>query len=421
MISHIPYKQEAASSRYTLDCGLRLLYRPLQSPVVYVGIAIGVGTRHEKRGEYGLAHFTEHMLFKGTTSRSSTDIINELEEVGGEINAYTSKEETIVYAICPREYAERALRLLADLVQNSIFDAEELRKEQTVVIDEIQSYEDSPSELIWDEFEDIVFKGHPIGHGILGTEKSVANFTQKGELSFYQRHYRPERMAVFIHGDIDMPHLLSVAQDCFPTANSTATAPEFTAYPPAKLQLEPKQIVRRRGTHQRHVLIGATAYDKHDKRCLGLRLLVNILGGPGMSSRLNMSLRERAGLVYNVECNYTAYSDTGLVAIYFGCASRNEQEAIRLAMDELRQMSSIPLSEEELSAAKRQLKGQLTVASDGHENYFLALGKTFLHKDKIDETLSETMDRIDSLVREDLFEIAQEIFAPERMFTLIYK
>lgn len=403
----------------TLDSGLRFIHLPLSSPVVYIGLAIGVGTRHEGRGEYGLAHFTEHMLFKGTKLRSSEQIIRRLEEVGGELNAYTSKEETILYALVPRIYAKRAIQLMCDIVQNSRFDAAEIRKEQTVVIDEIHSYEDSPSELIWDEFEDILFRGHQLGHCILGSKRSVASFTQAKELRFFARHYRADNMALFVQGDIDAQELCDYTELLF------GNAPQATAYrhsyPPfAEKQLSPKTVVRRKGTNQRHIMIGATAYSLNDKRRLGLSLLVNILGGPGMSSRLNMSLREQAGFVYQVDCTYTAYSDTGFVAIYFGCAPEHEHAAIDLAMHELERISQEVLSEQELLAAKRQLKGQLTVASDAHENYFLSAGKAFLHQGKV-ESRESILSLIDELTTTELNEIAQNIFSPKRMTMLIYR
>lgn len=403
---------------HILGNGLRYVHLPLASPVVYVGLAIGVGTRHERRGEYGLAHFTEHMLFKGTRLRSSERIIRRLEEVGGELNAYTSKEETILYALCPKTYVRRALQLMCDIVQHSCFDAEELRKEQTVVIDEIHSYEDSPSELIWDEFEDILFRGHPLGHGILGTERSISSFTQAKERRFYQQHYRPNNMVVFVQGDVDAEGLAQYLEGLFPRAQEAV--PHKHSYVPLELSSEPSHRRRRRDTSQSHVMIGARAYALTDVRRLGLNLLVNILGGPGMSSWLNMSLREQAGLVYQVECNYTSYSDTGLVAIYFGCSPEHEAEAIALAMAQLERMAAGALTERELVAAKRQLKGQLTVASDGHENYFLNAGKAFLHLGHI-EPRERILERIDALQLSELMAIAREIFAPERMSTLIYR
>lgn len=402
----------------TLDSGLRFIHVPLASPIVYIGVAIGVGTRHEGRREYGLAHFTEHMLFKGTRLRSSEQIIRRLEEVGGELNAYTSKEETILYAICPRVYAKRALQLMADIVQHSVFDEGELKKEQTVVIDEIHSYEDSPSELIWDEFEDILFRGHALGHRILGTERSVSHFSRVGEQRFYNQHYRPENMAVFVHGDVEAESLCNYAAELF--AGAPPAEPLRHSYPLWHGELEPKRIVRRKGTHQRHVLMGATAYPLGDERRLGLSLLVNILGGPGMSSRLNMSLREQAGLAYHTECVYTAYSDTGSVVLSFGCAPEHEAKAIALVEEELRRLISEPLDGEALRRAKRQLCGQILVSRDAHENYFLNMGKAFLHHLSIDP-IEKTLERINALEAEQLHEIAREIFPPERMTTLIYR
>lgn len=402
----------------TYESGLRFIQRPTSSAVVYVGIAIGVGTRHEKRGEHGLAHFVEHMLFKGTSSRSSKQIIVELEEVGGEVNAYTSKEDTVVYAICPREYSKRAISLLADLVQNSIFTPEELEKEQTVVVDEVHSYEDSPSELIWDEFEDILFHKHALGHSVLGTEKSIMSFTQKKLMRFYREHYRPENMVVFVQGDIEYSAFEEDIKKLFVTeGNYTPTKCIDPALPLERLA---RRVVRKRGTSQRHILMGTLAYSMFDKRRLGLKLLVNVLGGPGMSSRLNMSLREESGFAYNVDCYYTTYSDTGFVAISFGCASKHEEEAIALVHQELKRMAYEGISEEELSAAKRQFKGQMIVASDNYENRFLNMGKSFLHYGKV-STLEESMQRIDELDVYELREIAHEIFQPEYMSTLIYR
>lgn len=365
-----------------------------------------------------MAHFTEHMLFKGTKLRSAKQLISRLEEVGGELNAYTSKEETILYALCPRPYAQRALQLMADIVQHSLFAFEELRKEQTVVVDEIHSYEDSPSELIWDEFEDLVFRGHPLGHAVLGTEQSVLTFNPGKLKRFYREHYRPDNMLVFVQGQIEVEPFLQVVEGYF------TPAPERPVYrhhyPEPKLSLKARRTIKHRETHQRHILIGATAYTMYDKRRLGLSLLVNILGGPGMSSRLNMRLREEAGLVYHIDCSYTAYSDTGLVAISLGCAPQHEDEAIALVEAELRRIASEELSDKELYAAKRQLKGQLMVSADAHENYFLGFGKAYLHHNRVD-TLEQTMERIDRLTTSELFAIAQEIFPPGRMYKLIYR
>lgn len=402
---------------HALPNGLRIIHRQHPSPVIYLGIAIAVGTRHERRGEYGLAHFTEHMLFKGTRLRSSTQIIQRLECVGGELNAYTSKEETILYALAPRAYAHRSLQLMADIVQHSQFAPDELSKEQTVVIDEINSYEDSPSDLIFDEFENLLFRHHPLGHFILGTSRSVASFTQRKEQRFFADHYRPDNMVLFAQGDINFADLVRSAEVLFDTKpiGKQRKAPSPHSWTP----LIATTKVRRRDTHQSHVIIGGYAYSMYDKRRLALSVLVNLLGGPGMSARLNMALRERTGLAYHVECSYTAYSDTGMVAIYFGCAPENEHRAIQIVNEELERLVSTPLTDRELVLTKRQLKGQLSVAGDNHENTFLSLGKAYLHHGRVD-TLEETYARIDAITSEELHAIACEIFPPEKLHKLIY-
>lgn len=409
--NHNEYKTQS------LDNGLRIVHKQTDSTVAYIGLAVGVGTRYERRGEQGLAHFTEHMLFKGTPLRQATQIIQRLEAVGGELNAYTSKEETIVYAIVPQAYYYRALQLIGDIVQYSHFALDELTKEQTVVIDEINSYHDSPSELIWDEFEDLLFHRHALGHNILGTERSIRGITRDKQLAFFERHYRADNMVLFVQGNIDFDRLCAQAEALFVkgTGRTLSTTPSL---PP--VALEPRRIVRRKSTHQRHILVGSYGYSMYDKGRLGLSLLTNLLGGAGMSSRLNMSLRERHGLVYHVECSYTAYSDSGLVGIYLGCSPSHQELALRLVDEELQRISTTPLSDSELEAAKRQLKGQLIVSGDAHEQTFLSMGKHYLHHGRVDSP-EEICVRIDALTSEELFAIASEVFAPERMFKLIYQ
>lgn len=404
---------------YTLPCGLRVAHRHLAGPVVYLGIAVGVGSRDENTRQHGLAHFTEHLLFKGTKRRNAQQIIRRIEGVGGELNAYTSKEETLIYTITPKEYFRRSIHLLADIVTSSIFPREELDREKTVIIDEIHSYEDSPSELIFDEFEQLLFRGHALGHPILGTERSVSSFTHQMQCDFFHRHYRVENMVLFVQGDIPFDLLLEQAElhigskaQMQPTLNQ---APRQSSVP----KLPARTLVRRRQTHQRHIIIGGYAYDMHDRKKLGLSILVNLLGGSSMNSRLNLLLREQYGFVYHIECNYTAYTDSGMVAIYFGCSAENMNEAINLVEGELRRLCQEPLTEQELLQTKRQLKGQLTVANDNPETTFLSLGKTILHHGKQD-SLAELCRKIDAIGAEELYQIAQEIFPPEQMHRLIY-
>lgn len=409
-----------------LPSGLRFAYKYIPSPVVYIGVAIGVGSRHEKRGEHGLAHFIEHMLFKGTHRRSSKEVIFELERVGGELNAFTSKEETVLYALCPKEYTERALDLIADVILNSVFSTEEIRKEQTVVIDEIRGYEDDPTELIWDDFEALVFRGSDLSHTILGTEKSVSSFTQKKLLRFYSEHYRLDNMVLFIQGDINEQDIKQCAIRIFKTQLRVPSVSDYSiearevVQGASALAVVPKHVNRKKGTHQFYTVLGTTAYSMYDERRLGLSLLVNILGGSGMSSRLNMSLREDAGLVYHIECNYTPYTSVGILGISWSCSPAYQTQVMALVTKELYRISRETLSDEELATAKEQFKGQLTVSSDSYESYFLAFGKALLYKEEIDE-LEDTKRRIDQLDLQTLKSIAQEVFDPSRMFAITYK
>lgn len=404
----------------TLPSGLRIIHKYIDSPVSYLGFGIGVGTRHEARLEHGLAHFMEHMLFKGTRLRSSTQIIERIEGVGGELNAYTSKEETMLYGVFPRQYFGRAMQLMCDVVQHSRFPTEELEKEQTVVLDEIASYEDSPSDLIFDEFENMLFRGHPLGHNILGTERSVGRFTTERLRRFFALHYRQDNMVLFSQGSTTFEDVVDLAKT-FLVQNGQSrpqlspTTRSIVAFRPNP----PRQVIRRRDTCQRHVLIGGYAYARDDRRRLTVSVLVNLLGGPSLNSRLNLALRERTGLVYHVECSYTSYADTGMISIYFGCAPSHLQQAIDLVEQELRRLIETPLTDRELEATKRQLKGQLAVSHDNRETTFLSMGKNFLHYGHVD-SLEWISQRIDAITAEELHTVAQELLAPEHLHRLIY-
>lgn len=404
---------------HTLPSGLRIIHKHIDTPVAYLGFGIGVGTRNESHLEHGIAHFMEHMLFKGTPRRSSMEIIELIEGVGGELNAYTSKEETMLYAVFPDQYVERALELLCDIVQNSHFPEDELRKEQTVVLDEISSYEDSPSDLIFDEFENMLFRGHSLGHNILGTDKSVSRFSSARLKRFFSRYYQPSNMILFSQGAIDFGLLISLTSEYLgePSEKELSFAkPECAAiFSPNSV----RRLLRRRDTHQRHVLIGGYAYPRHDSRRLAVSVLVNLLGGPSLNSRLNLALRERTGFVYHVECSYTAYADTGMISIYFGCAPSNMEQAIRLVEEELKRLVEAPLTEEELEATKRQLKGQLMVSHDNRETTFMSMGKNYLHHGRVDD-LPDLVRRIDAVSAAQIHEVAQDLLEPNKLHHLIY-
>ncbi len=392
-----------------------MVHLPVNSPVSYCGFAVNAGTRDENEDEFGLAHFVEHMIFKGTEKRKAWHILNRMENVGGELNAYTTKEETFVYSIFMEEDFGRALELLTDLIFHSQFPKQEIEKEVDVILDEINSYEDSPSELIFDEFENLLYKGHALGHNILGDEESLLRFDSESGRFFMRRFYAPENMVFFSMGRKDFKKILKLAEAAlsdisFPTAERNRKAPGPI-----------EACVRRihKETHQAHVLIGGRAFSMHDKKRIPLFLLNNILGGPGMNNRLNVSLREKHGLVYNVESNLTSYTDTGLASIYFGTDPRNREKATRLVHKELARLRDVKLSATQLAAAKKQVIGQLGVSSDNREGLFLGLGKSYLHYNRYD-TLPEVFAQIERLTAEQILDVANEVFAPERLFCLIY-
>lgn len=407
---------------HTLPCGLRIIasVEP-EAAVSYVGIGVRVGARDEGLRWHGLAHSIEHMLFKGTRLRSATQLIERMESVGAELNAYTTKEETMLYAIAPSRYAARSLHTLLDIATHSTFPQEEWAKEQEVILDEIHSYEDSPSELIFDEFEDQVFRPHSLGHAILGTEASVGRITVEAQRRFYQRHYRPERMVLFSRGVLDMESLIAAAERVF-VGEAEPLLLDAGALPalPLVAMKEVRRVVRRRDTAQSHVLLGRAAYSLYDSRRLALSLLANILGGSGMNARLNMRLREERGLVYHVECNYTPYTDAGLFAIYFGSSHRAEAEAIELVYAELERLVAEGLTPRALEQALRQTQGQLILAAEQKEQHFLSMGKSFLHTGRF-ESDEELQQRLSKLTPALLHEVAVALFDRSAFHELIYR
>ena len=407
---------------HTLPCGLRIIasVEP-EAAVSYVGIGVRVGARDEGLRWHGLAHSIEHMLFKGTRLRSATQLIERMESVGAELNAYTTKEETVLYAIAPSRYAARSLHTLLDIATHSTFPQEEWAKEQEVILDEIHSYEDSPSELIFDEFEDQVFRPHSLGHAILGTEASVGRITVEVQRRFYRSHYRAERMVLFARGVLDIESLIAAAERVF-VGEAEPLLLDAGALPalPLAAMKEARRVVRRRDTAQSHVLLGRAAYSLYDSRRLALSLLANILGGSGMNARLNMRLREERGLVYHVECNYTPYTDAGLFAIYFGSSHRAEAEAIELVYDELERLVAEGLTPRALEQALRQTQGQLILAAEQKEQHFLSMGKSFLHTGRF-ESDEELQQRLSKLTPALLHEVAVDLFDRSAFHELIYR
>ena len=405
----------------TLSCGLRVIHLPSPSPVVYCGYQIAAGTRHELPGEEGLAHFCEHMTFKGTRRRSALQIINALEGVGGELNAFTTKEDTVYYAAVMNHHLSDAVDVLTDIVFNSQYPQAEIDKEVEVICDEIESYNDSPAELIYDEFESLVFGHHPLGHNILGQAAQLRGYTTADALRFTARCYRPAYAVFFAYGDLDFRQLVarlerltkSIGAAKTMNAEKPGTATD-SAFPAATTQ------TRDLGTHQAHVMTGTRAYSIHHSSRMALYLLNNIMGGPGMNSRLNLSLREKHGLVYTVESSMVNYSDTGIWSIYFGCDPKDVGRCRQLIRRELNTMMQKPLSRSRLAAAKRQLKGQIAIACDTREQFALDFGKSFLHYGW-ERDIDRLFRNIDEVTAEEIQKVAQELFAPEQLTTLIYQ
>ena len=477
-IFNVTLHLEMKYNTYTLDNGLRIIHLPSDSQVVYCGYQINAGTRNEEPGEEGLAHFCEHVTFKGTERRKAWHILNCLESVGGDLNAYTNKEGTVYYSAILKEHIARAVDLLSDIVFHSVYPQAEIDKEVEVICDEIESYNDSPAELIYDEFENILFKGSPLGHNILGTAEQVRAFKTEDALRFTRKLYRPNNAIFFAYGDIDFKKLVKLIgravaddesdklaeEDChadfaddadfsgdtrFSGARDSeitqiSQAPQMTQisgdenpitteksvssvksvgpkkYPFVGKEIAGQTIVMQKNTHQAHVMIGTRAYDVNDDRRMPLYLLNNMLGGPGMNAKLNLALREHNGLVYTVESTMVAYGDTGIWSIYFGCDEHDVKRCLRLVRKELDKFMQKPLSDAQLKAAKKQIKGQIGVACDNRENFALDFGKSFLHYGW-EKNVDRLYEQVDKITAAQIQAVAQELFDKDRLTTLIFK
>ena len=401
----------------TLSNGLRVIHQPSDSNVVYCGYELNVGTRNEEPGYEGMAHFCEHVSFKGTKRRKSWHISNALESVGGDLNAYTNKEDTVYYAAVLKEHTARAIDLLTDIVFYSTYPQAEIDKEVEVICDEIESYNDSPAELIYDEFENLLFANHALGHNILGTAERVRSFKTADAQRFTQRYYRPENSIFFLYGDVDFKRVVRLLERA--TSDFTPSKPivEPALNQPLPLNM-PDFIEKNHGTHQAHVMVGTRGYDIHDKRRMSLYLLNNLLGGPGMNARLNLSLRERHGLVYTVESSMVSYCDTGVWAIYFGCDPKDVGRCLKLVHKELDRVIQKPLSDTQLRTVKKQIKGQIGVACDNRESFALDFGKSYLHYGW-ERDLNSLFRHIDEVTAESMQQVAAELMQQERLTTLV--
>ena len=403
---------------HTLSNGLRIIHSDSPTNVVYCGYAVDAGTRDEQTDEQGMAHFVEHLIFKGTQKRKAWHILNRMENVGGDLNAYTNKEETVIYSAFLKEHFQRAAELLTDIVFFSTFPQHEIDKEVEVIIDEIQSYEDSPAELIFDDFEELIYPQHPLGRNILGKPELLRGFKSENALRFTNRYYKPQNMVFFVQGNIEFKKIVRTMEKL--TSELDLSTQEISYTRSAPLPYLPSHLTLHKDTHQAHIMIGGRGYNAYNEKRTGLYLLNNILGGPGMNSRLNVALREKRGLVYNVESNLISYTDTGTFCIYFGCDLEDADYCVSLVHKELKKLREKALTDAQLTAAKKQIIGQIGVASDNFENNALDMAKCFLHYGKFEEK-EDIFRRIESLNSAQILDIANEILSEGYLSTLSYK
>ncbi len=400
---------------HTLKNGLRLIHSHSDSMVAHCGIIVNAGSRHEADDEHGVAHFVEHAIFKGTNKRRSYHIINRLESVGGDINAYTSKEETCLYSVFLKQYYERGLDLLADMFFGSIFPENEIEKEKTVIIDEINSYKDSTSDMIYEEFDALMFPDSSLGRNILGTTNKIKSFSSADLRRFHSRNYTTDNAVIFSVGNISFKKLVKLTEKYFANIdNRQKKLPSF-----AKIDYKPFNLRKNKDIHQVNCIIGNIAYDRHHAKKRTLSLLNNILAGYNMNSRLSIALREKHGYAYDLESNYTAYSDTGMFNVYFGTEKRNFNKSINLVNKEFAKLRTKQLGVLQLHKAQQQLIGQIAISRDKNSNRAYALGKNLLFFNKISD-LPTIANNIQAITASDIMEVANEILDENKLSTLIY-
>ena len=412
-------KQEFA----TLPNGLRIVFEPGTSEVIYYGYVVRAGTRHEAPGDSGMAHFIEHMSFKGTARRRAWHVNNYLERVGGSLNAYTNKQETVFHAAVLRSDFRRAADVLTDIVFRSTFPQRELEKEAEVVCDEIDAYRDTPSDLIFDEFEGMIFEGHPLGRDVLGDKARLRQYTREDLLRHSRRFFVPSNAVFFVYGRLDfgvVVRTLTRLTSDLPVQESPLVADGTAPFPAVPLSpYTPRKVRVARGTHQAHVLLGGRACSGRDEGRFALAFLTNLLGGETMNSRLNAALRERAGLVYTVDAYSYVYPDSGVWQVYFGCDAQDVSRCCRLVERELRRVIDTPLSPAQLAAAKKQQAGQHGIARENGELYAQTFGKVYANYGEPYDRDAD-LERMLALTAGELQDFAARTFDPAHITTLIY-
>ncbi|GAB4138271.1 MAG: pitrilysin family protein [Bacteroidia bacterium] len=400
---------------FELQNGLKVLFRPSAGETGHLAVIINAGTRDEEEEKNGLAHFIEHTLFKGTKTRKAIKVISGLDAVGGELNAYTTKEETCIYGSFHKRHLIKATELISDIIMNSVFPEEELIREKEVIAEEIRSCLDNPSEQLFDDFETQVFKNHPLGKNILGTEKSLRGLKRSDILSFLKKFYKAENMVVGVTGPFTLQEVKKIVAEYFSEVDDQRAQKRTNKV----LRRKAQQLTVTKDIHQTHAVIGARAFPLSHKLRTACGLLTNILGGPAMNSKLNLSLRERKGYAYTVEAGYHMYSDNGMVHIYFGTDHKNTSRCLNLIDKELQKFMTKSMSSVQLHQSKIQIEGQLAIAEENKLNTMLGLSKQLLHKGKV-QTLADTIKKVETVTASDILETANQVFDPEYRQTLIF-
>ena len=401
---------------HILKNGIKVVHLESSSEVSHCGLIVGTGSRDELPKEGGMAHFIEHMIFKGTSHRKAYHVLSRIEDYGGELNAFTTKEEICIYASFLSPYYERSIELFSDVVFNSTYPVKEMEKEKSVILDEINSYNDSPAEQIFDDFEGLLFKGHQLGANILGTPDTVNKFTRNDIFRFIKQNISINNMVFASVGDISLKKLILLLEKYFEHNTNAATINERVSYSNYKPEI--KKVSN--GSYLSHLIIGNIAYSRTNEKRLPLLLLNNILGGPALNSRLNLSLREKYGYAYSIESMYQPYSDTGMFGIYLGTDNRNIEKSIKVVKKELKNLRDTKLGTSQLSKAKKQLAGQLAIQYESRQNEMLAIAKSHLYRTRV-KSLKDFLVEIDGLTSESIIEVANEIFAEEQLSMLIFE
>jgi len=401
---------------YTLPNGIRIAHRQVpHTQIVHCGLMLDMGSRDEKPNQVGLAHFWEHMAFKGTKKRKSYHIINRLESVGGELNAYTTKEKICFYASVLDNHFEKSVELLADITFHSTFPENQIEKERGVILEEMSMYQDSPEDAIQDDFDGIVFANHQLGANILGTQDSVKSFTRKSLQQFINENMDTEKIVFSVVGNIPFKKVVQITEKYLKDISGKKS--EIKRVPPQTYL--PQQVSITKSITQAHCAIGRPAYALKDERRLPFFMLVNLFGGPGMNSRLNMTLREKYGLVYGIEANYSPFIDTGFLGIYFATDKANLDKAKSLISKEMQLLKEKPLGKLQLHTAKEQLMGQLAMAEESNQSYMLMMAKSILDLGRV-ESLEGIFTEIKKIEAEDLQNTTQEMFDENQLSYLTF-